>query len=152
MRYTYYNIVSLILKGIRTNLRPDKFSVRTNLRPDKSQFVVLHGGKILRSCVPWFVSGRYRRQACKDWSHVPISRMDRSATWSFDRNCQTRSKTSLIGNQHEFHFFLYFLLSIYAWKHVWVYFRAQMLLSVLLRVQKRDRVRVNIIALKLEQI
>jgi len=52
MRYTYYNIVSLILKGIRTNHRPDKFSVRTNLRPDKSQFVVLHGGKILRSCVP----------------------------------------------------------------------------------------------------
>ena len=58
-----------------------------------------------------------------------------------------------IGSQQEFHFFLIFFCKGYTYHNmltVKVYVRAEMLISVVLRMQKYDHVKVNIIALKLQ--
>jgi len=51
---------------------------------------------------------------------------------------------------NENYFLSLFLCSIYVWLYVKAYVRAQMLISVLLRMQREDYVKVNIMALKLQ--
>ena len=55
----------------------------------------------------------------------------------------------MIGNQHEFNYFLYFLKYITC-QHVKEYVHTKMLIPMLLRMQKEKHVKVNLIPLELQ--